>query len=794
MPDLQLSPGLMLAHNMAANEAINLSRKAITPELFFCCITRTEYALSTDLLTQVGMHPELVPLVKAEIKALLGVFEAVELNQKHSRRAMRKRVGEGEHPYQSGMRIGRSDAVKQIAYPNAIQLAQEAEAPYVGVNHLLVALLDLEETQIGEHLEEQGVEVDSVREALLAMELPDPETISIRRPPNGDVLTQYGRDLTEEARAGLLHKAIGRKPEETRVLRILSKQKKSNAVLIGEAGVGKSAIVESLAWRIGTGNMGVKAFQNARIIQIEANNLTAGTKYRGQFEERMSQIIEAAEAADNVILFIDEIHMLMGAGSGGGSAMDAANILKPALQRGRLKLIGATTHAEYRRHILGDAALERRFDVVRVSEPSVAQAIDIMSALANRLEDHHDVAIRPDAVIDSVRLSHRYMVNRRLPDKAYDVLDTACTYIDDFINISAGHMDDDDMGGGGTVVTTTQVKQVIADMTGIPIHQQTQNDRDRIAGMADVLRQRVIGQDPAADAIAAAVQNRYVNHGEIKRPIGVFLFVGPTGVGKTEMAKATADFLFGTERNIIRLDMTEYTQEHDKARLIGAPPGYVGYEKGGYLTEALRRSPFSVVLIDEIEKAAPEVVQVLLQVFDDGRLTDGLGYTVDARHALFIMTSNLGYGRPAGMKLELDNPMPVEQRVQQAVREHFRPEFLNRLTQMVVFQSLKKEHMPDIVHAHLRPIEADLARRGNGFEITEEAVSHLAIEGYDPDNGARPIQRLVETEVQSRVNQLLFNQRVDEGQTVLVELEKGKINVRALMDISDSYATQDKLD
>lgn len=539
--------------------------------------------------------------------------------------------------------------------------------------------------------------------------------------------------------------------------------------MVGEAGVGKTAIVESLAHRIANNNMRLPAFQNARIIQIEAGTLVAGTSHRGDFEERMKCIIEEATEAEDAILFIDEIHMLMGAGGGSGSAMDAANILKPALQSGGLKLIGATTYAEYSRYILSDAALERRFEVIRVSEPTSAETLEILKSLQPSLEKHHQVTITEEALTASVTLSQRYMLNRRMPDKARDVLDTACTMTDLFVEISFRAEDDNAGSLGGGFITLEEVRKAVSQKTGIPVERLSQDERKRILQMADALKARVIGQDKAASSIARAIQNYYADMGSGKRPIGVFLFVGPTGVGKTQLAKATAEFLFGIEEQMIRIDMTEFGEEHSVSRLIGSPPGYVGHEQGGYLTEALRRNPFSVVLLDEIEKAHEKVVQILLQVFDDGRLTDGRGNTVFARNALFIMTSNVGYHPEPDMKMSPPSTITPDS-VMQAVRKHFRPEFLNRIDETILFNALKPEHMPDVVEVHLKPLREQLLRVGIKLDVKKPALQWLADHGYDERFGARQVRRVIEEAIASPIRIKHMTNEFRAGHTVIVEV------------------------
>ena len=529
---------------------------------------------------------------------------------------------------------------------------------------------------------------------------------------------------------------------------------------LGDAGVGKTAIVEGLAWRIAQG----KSLPGKRIIQLQVAHLVAGAKYRGEFEERWQTILREAAQAPDVILFLDEIHTLVGAGDRAG-ALDAANIMKPALARGEIRCIGATTLAEYRKHIEQDPALERRFQPIMVNEPSPEETRQILqSCYAARFAERHRVIVEPGALEAAVRLSARYLPDRRLPDKAIDLLDEACARVAvPVLSVLPG--DKPETAGG--LVTAGAVAQVLSEWTRIPVAQMGEDERERLLGMAGELKARVIGQDQACEAVAQAVQRARAGLKAPGRPIAVFLFLGPTGVGKTELAKATAAFLFGSGRAMVRLDMSEFMEKHTVSRLIGAPPGYVGYEEEGQLTGALRRTPFCVVLLDEVEKAHPDVLNLFLQVFDDGRLTDSKGRTVDAANALFVMTSNVG--REAGVGFRPEDSEARAEGLLAEVREAFRPEFLNRLDGMVVFRPLAREHIRGIARLMLGDLEKRLRARQIGLEVSEAAIEWLCDKGYDPSHGVRPLRRLIEQQLENSIATRILREQVRPGHIVLVE-------------------------
>ena len=539
---------------------------------------------------------------------------------------------------------------------------------------------------------------EPLRKALLACL---PPAASPPPPVPASFLKQFGKDLTQLARDGKIQPCIGRRDELLQIIRALSRETKNNPLLLGDAGVGKTAIVEGLAWRIAQNKDA--ALVGKRIVQVNTADLVAGTTYRGDFEARMQGLLREVAASPDVLLFIDEIHTLVGAG---GGALDAANILKPALARGELRCIGATTLAEYRKYIERDAALERRFQPITVSEPTAAEAVEMLTrGFLHRFEQKHGVTISPEAIPAAVSLSVRYLRARRLPDKAVDVLDEACARVAvPILSLQPGDKIE------AAVVTADVVRQTVAEKTGIPLAQMDAGERERLGGMADQLKRRVIGQDPACDLVAQAVQRSRAGLKAPNRPVAVLLFVGPTGVGKTELAKATASFLFDSERAMLRIDMSEFAEKHTVSRLIGSPPGYVGHEEEGQLTGPLRRSPYCVVLLDEVEKAHPDVLNLFLQVFEDGRLTDAKGRTADASNALFILTSNLGraQSRPAigfGQAAGAGSAAIPEA----AVRAAFRPEFFNRLDAVVAFNPLSDDDMAKIADLMLAQIKDRLA-------------------------------------------------------------------------------------
>ena len=632
-------------------------------------------------------------------------------------------------------------------------------------------------------------------------------------------LAKYTIDLTKLAKEGKLMPVIGREKELQRVIEILSRKTKNNPVLVGDPGVGKTAIVEGLAQKIVKGEV-PDSLKGKRVLMLDMGRLLAGSKFRGEFEERLKNVIdEIKKLGDKVILFIDELHTIVGAGAAEGS-MDAANLLKPALARGELHTIGATTMEEYRKYIEKDKALARRFQPVYVGEPSVEETIEILKGIRDVYEKHHDVRITDDAIEAAAKLSARYITDRFLPDKAIDLIDEAASKV----RLSK-HMKDpklvglekeikkleeevDDLTLKGDYKAAAEKKQqllkmnkeydklakelgvktdntvdeeavakVVESWTGIPASKMVQSEREKLLYLEDLIHKRIIDQEEAVKVIADTIRKARAGIKDPKRPIGTFLFLGPTGVGKTELAKALAEVLFGSEDAMIRIDMSEYMEKHSVSRLIGAPPGYVGYEEGGQLTEAVRRRPYSVVLLDEVEKAHPEVFNVLLQVFDDGRLTDGKGNTVDFRNTIIIMTSNIA-SDVILRNLERGKDFEeIESLVREELKRYFRPEFINRIDSVVIFKPLKKEHVKQIVQLMINRLEERLKDKNLKLQISDAAKEYLANKGYDPAFGARPLRRVIEREVETPLATKLIAGEINEGDTVLIDVKDGKIVV-----------------
>jgi ATP-dependent Clp protease ATP-binding subunit ClpC len=606
-----------------------------------------------------------------------------------------------------------------------------------------------------------------------------------RRTPT---LNRYGRDLTADAADGLLDPLVGRDTEVDQVLEVLARRSKNNPVLLGDPGVGKTAIVEGIAARIVAGAV-PEALRGRRVVALDLARMVAGTKYRGEFEQRFTSMIEEVTAADrDVLLFLDELHTLVGAGSGEGVPMDAGNMLKPALARGGLQLIGATTVEEYRKHLARDAALERRLQPVPVAEPSVPDTVLILRGLRRRYEEHHQVVITDAATEAAARLSARYLPDRFLPDKAVDLMDRACARVR--LRAAAGPEGRVVVDGSGQASVTPgrtppsrggtaaapgrvevgadDVAEVTAGITGIPVARMTELDRHRLLNLEDLLTERVVGQPEAVEAVADAVRAGRAGLTHPERPVGSFLFLGPTGVGKTELAKALAAALYDTEERLVRLDMTEFADRHTVSRLVGAPPGYVGHDEPGRLTEAVRRTPYTVLLLDEIEKAHPDVLNVLLQVLDAGRLTDSRGQTADFTHTVVIMTSNLGAPALLEAARAGRSPEDIREPVMAGVRGHFRPEFLNRIDEIVLFRGLGAEQLRAITELALAQTRDRLAAQGVRLDLDPAAVDWLAERGHQPEFGARPLRRVIGRELERRLSRMLLGGEVAEGGSVRV--------------------------
>ena len=764
---------------------------------------------------------------------------------------------------------------------DAGERAEAGGDQYISTEHLLIALA-ASQTEAGRILAQGGVEADALTQALAQLR-PDPITSA---DPEGsfEALSKYGRDLTEVAREGKLDPVIGRDNEIRRVVQVLSRRTKNNPVLIGEPGVGKTAVVEGLAQRIVAGDV-PESLRDKRLVSLDVASMVAGAKYRGEFEERLKAVLSEISRSDGqIITFIDELHTVVGAGGGSEGAMDAGNMLKPMLARGELRMVGATTLDEYRENIEKDPALERRFQQVFVGEPSVEDTVAILRGIAPKYEAHHKVTISDGALVAAATLSNRYITGRQLPDKAIDLIDEAASRLRmeldsspveidelrrsvDRLRMEESYLTESDPEGldeatqerlsklradladreeslraltarweaekaghnrvgdlrvqldslrtqldlavregrweeagrlqNGEIpaverqiaeaeaqaeeqdarsddepmiaekVGPAEIAEVIEAWTGIPTGKLLQTETDKLLHMEDELGKRLIGQKDAVRAVSDAVRRSRAGLSDPNRPTGSFLFLGPTGVGKTELAKALAEFLFDDERAMVRIDMSEYSEKHSVARLVGAPPGYVGYEQGGQLTEAVRRRPYSVVLLDEVEKADPEIFDILLQVLDDGRLTDGQGRTVDFRNTILILTSNLGSQFLADPDL---TPEEKRESVMSVVSAAFRPEFLNRLDETVMFDALTRENLGEIVDLLVASLESRLRERRIGLTVTEPARGWLARVGYDPAFGARPLRRLIQREIGDRQAKLLLSGDVQDGQNVTVDI------------------------
>ncbi|WP_395244112.1 ATP-dependent Clp protease ATP-binding subunit [Agromyces sp. MMS24-K17] len=732
---------------------------------------------------------------------------------------------------------------------HSYQVARSSGATYIDPEHLFFALVLGQDAPAGQVLARAGVTAEAltqqVRETIQTDGDADGEGGGFRQAQSADganesstpMLDKFGMDLTERAENGELDPVIGRVDEIEQTIEILSRRTKNNPVLIGEAGVGKTAIVEGLARAIVEENV-PEALLGKRVISLDLPGMLAGTRYRGDFEERLTKTMEEIAAHQGeLIVFIDEVHTVVGAGGGGEGGMDAGNILKPRLARGELHLVGATTLSEYRR-IEKDPALERRFQPVKVGEPSIEDAVLILHGLKPAYEQHHGVEYTDAAIRAAVELSDRYLSDRVLPDKAIDLIDQAGARLrlrlgvkvdvsalierlatleaDKNAAVTAEHYEEasrirdeiqqvqdrlDEASASGratataqeTVIDEAEIAAVISRATGIPVNRLTEGERERLATLEAELHARVIGQDDAVTAVAKAVRRNRTGMGDARRPVGSFLFLGPTGVGKTELARALADRLFDDEGAIIRFDMSEFGERHTVSRLVGAPPGYVGYDEAGQLTERVRRNPYSIVLFDEIEKAHPDVFNLLLQVLDDGRLTDGQGRTVDFRNAVIVMTSNLGSEFLAsrsgalGFVASTDasangfaSQEDLRQRVMGKLREAMRPEFLNRIDEIVIFQKLTKPEIAQIVRLMLGATVSRLAAREVTFEVTDAAVEWIGEHGYEPEYGARPLRRLIQREVDDRIADLFVTGALGDGEAVSVDAVDGKLVVASV--------------
>ncbi len=741
-------------------------------------------------------------------------------------------VGRGS---EEGNLLGFTPRTKKV-FELSFIAARELGTNYIGTEHLLLGLIKEGEGVAARVLIDMGMDPQKLTKVIVdqlngnktnTQEGSEGKTENPKTP----TLDKYGRDLTQMAAEDKLDPVIGREKEIQRVIQILSRRTKNNPCLTGEAGVGKTAIAEGLAQRIYEGNI-PDLLKGKRIVTLDLSSMVAGAKYRGEFEDRLKKIMEELRSSRDVILFIDEIHTLVGAGAAEG-AIDAANILKPALARGELQAIGATTSDEYKKHIEKDAALERRFQSILVAEPTKEDTILILKGLRDKYEAHHRVKITDEAIEAAVELSHRYISDRFLPDKAIDLVDEAASKIrldsvtappdlkkleedlektgkekEEAINIQdferAAKLRDqelqikqelEDMKNNWTknrnkknaVLESEDIATVVSNWTGVPVNKLQEEESERLLNMESVLHQRVIGQDEAIKSVARAIRRARVGLKDPKRPIGSFIFLGPTGVGKTELSKALAEVMFGDENAMIRIDMSEYMEKHTVSRLIGSPPGYVGHDEGGQLTDKVRRKPYSVILFDEIEKAHPDVFNVLLQILDDGRLTDAKGKTVDFKNAVIIMTSNVGANmikKQSVLGFAIDDESQVrneyenmKKNVMDDLKQTFRPEFLNRIDDTIVFHSLEQKHINEIVKLMVKEVQKRLKTLGITLEVTKEAMEFIAKEGYDPQFGARPLNRAIQKLIEDKISEEILRNAVKSGDEVVIKIVDGSLEI-----------------
>lgn len=720
----------------------------------------------------------------------------------------------------------------------AVIISSKTGYTYVGTEHLLLAILSESDSYAVAFLEELGVSVERLAQAVSkGMQGGaddgfggfENESAQNGSQKGGSALDKFGRDLTQAAKNGEIDPVIGREKEIQRVIQILSRRTKNNPVLIGEPGVGKTAVAEGLALEIAKGNV-PEILKDKRVVSLDLTGMVAGAKYRGDFEERIKAAIDEVKKSKNTILFIDELHTIVGAGAAEGSA-DAANILKPSLARGDFQVIGATTLNEYRKYIEKDAALERRFQPVKVGEPTPEQAVQILKGLRDSYEAHHKVKITDEAINAAVTLSSRYIADRYLPDKAIDLIDEGASKvrlasltspdnvkeledeIADYEKEKASAINEQDFEraarlrdeqkelqtklddakkkwqeqqkGNSGEVTAEDIAKIVSEWTGIPVVQLTKEESERLLNMENVLHERVIGQSEAVTAIAKAIRRGRVGLKDPKRPVGSFIFLGPTGVGKTELCKALAEAMFGDENAMLRLDMSEYMEKHTVSKLIGSPPGYVGFEEGGQLTEKVRRKPYSVVLFDEIEKAHPDVFNMLLQILEDGRLTDSQGRTVDFKNTIIIMTSNVGARlitekqSSLGFNSENENAEESEKKdikelVTGELRKVFRPEFLNRVDDIIVFNKLNKDEIKQIAVKMLKTLENRLDKMNIKISFTDNAVSEIADKGFDENYGARPLRRAIQNEIEDPLSEQMLEGKVKDGAVVTCDFADGQ--------------------
>ncbi|MFB4165647.1 ATP-dependent protease ATP-binding subunit ClpC [Alteribacillus sp. JSM 102045] len=777
----------------------------------------------------IGTEHILLGLIREGEGIAAKALQALNLGSEQIQKEVESLIGTGQEGSKTIHYTPRAKKVIELSMDEARKLGHS----YVGTEHILLGLIREGEGVAARVLNNLGVSLNKARQQVLQLLGSNEASNSNHQQASGagssnantPTLDSLARDLTAVAKEEGLDPVIGRSKEIERVIQVLSRRTKNNPVLIGEPGVGKTAVAEGLAQSI-ISNEVPEILRNKRVMTLDMGTVVAGTKYRGEFEDRLKKVMEEIRQAGNVILFIDELHTLIGAGGAEG-AIDASNILKPSLARGELQCIGATTLDEYRKYIEKDAALERRFQPIQVDEPTTEESIQILTGLRDRYEAHHRVTITDEAIAEAVKLSDRYISDRFLPDKAIDLIDEAGSKVrlrsytappnlkeleqkleetrkekDASVQSQefekAASLRDSEQrlreelekmknewkekqGQENTEVTPEDIAQVVASWTGIPVSKLAEEETDRLLKMEDILHSRVIGQEEAVNAISKAVRRARAGLKDPKRPIGSFIFLGPTGVGKTELARAVAETLFGDEDSVIRIDMSEYMEKHATSRLVGSPPGYVGYEEGGQLTEKVRRHPYSVILLDEVEKAHPEVFNILLQVLEDGFLTDSKGRRVDFRNTAIIMTSNVGANllrrnKNVGFTTQTEGEkfQDMRDKVMGELKNTFRPEFLNRLDEIIVFHSLEKEHIKKIVVLMAEQLQERLSEQGIKFELTEEAKDKISDEGFDPEYGARPLRRALQKQVEDRLSEELLRGNIQKGDTAVIDVKNGE--------------------
>jgi ATP-dependent Clp protease ATP-binding subunit ClpC len=775
----------------------------------------------------IGTEHLLLGLIQEERGVAARVLRDMGVNPYQVRRIIEESSRRSGHQVR-GKTTGLTPRTKRVI-ERAVDEARRMHHQYIGTEHLLLGLVGEGGGLAVEVLRDIGINLDDVRMQTTRAIMQTPvRPRTERKKQQTPLMDQLGADLTAHAEEGKLDPVVGRKTEIERVIQILSRRTKNNPALIGEPGVGKTAIVEGLAQRIAHGEVPVQ-LRDKRVFMLDVGSLVAGTIYRGQFEERMKKVIDEIKETE-AILFIDELHMLVGAGAA-GSSVDAANLLKPALSRGELQVIGATTLDEYRRHIEADAALERRFQPIYVEEPSVEETVKILQGIRSRYEEHHNVKIDDEALFAAAHLAARYITDRYLPDKAIDLIDEAASRVrmykipdtpglqEAFAELRQVQEKKDEAFAAerydeavrlrererelweqieqlrssehsGLTVTDEDIAEVVAMWTGVPVIRIAGEESERLLQMEQVLHERIVSQDEAIGSISKAVRRARAGLKDPLRPIGVYIFLGPTGVGKTELAKALAEFMFGSEDALLQLDMSEFMERHAASRLVGAPPGYVGYHEGGQLTEAVRRRPYQVVLLDEIEKAHPEVFNMLLQIMEDGHLSDAKGRRVDFRNTILIMTSNVGATQltrqqAVGFEVTADERKQVEseyedmcEMVLEELKRTFKPEFLNRVDKTLVFRPLSREDLREIVDIQLRRLAPRLEDKNIELVVTGEARDYLATKGYDPDYGARPLRRVIMNVIEDPLSEKLLAGDIGPGDTVIVDIEDGVISIR----------------